>query len=177
MTKEMYGEELMQAIVKAYKSGGKVLICGNGGLAAEAEHFAAEMMGKFAFDVFIPCLALTTNTSLITALANDIGFKEVFAHQVRTLGKKGDVLIAMTTTRSKNVVKAAGVGMELGLVVAVICGMRSLACDAHYFYMMHSKETAAVQNEIVTFLHYLAYNCKRRLKSKKACKTSIGKRQ
>lgn len=156
----------MQAIVNAYQSGGKVLICGNGGLAAESEHFAAEMVGRFGKDVYIPCFALTANTSLITALANDIGFEEVFAHQVRTLGKKGDVLIAMTTSQSADIMEAIEAGGEMGLFVAVICGQKSVItslCDT-VTYRMQGEETAAIQNDILSFLHYLAYNCKRRLK-------------
>jgi phosphoheptose isomerase len=166
MSKDILGEDLMQAIVNVYKSGGKVLICGNGGLAAESEHFAAEMMGKFGKDVYIPCFALTANTSLITGLGNDIGFEEIFAHQVRTLGKKGDVLIAMTTSASPNIMRALKAAREAGLVSAVICGQKigsPTKSDADYVYRMHAEETATVQSEILSFLHYLAYNCKRRL--------------
>lgn len=167
--KRIFGEELIEAIVATHKRGGKVLICGNGGLAASSEHFAAELVGKFAFDVYVPCIALTANTSLITALANDIGFDEVFAHQVRTLGKKGDVLIAMTTSRptsshSANIVKAVEAARQNGLVVAVICGEKSGEFDADYIFRMHGEETAAVQNDVLSFLHYISYNCKRRLK-------------
>jgi D-sedoheptulose 7-phosphate isomerase len=83
-----------------------IFIAGNGGLAAESEHFAAELMGKFAFDVYIPCIALTSNSALITALANDIGFENVFSHQLEVLGKEGDTFIGMTTSHSVNILKA-----------------------------------------------------------------------
>ena len=69
---------LPRMIAKCYQKGGKVLICGNGGLAAESEHFAAELMGKYGRDVYIPCIALTSNSSLTTAISNDMGFENVF---------------------------------------------------------------------------------------------------
>ena len=93
-------------IINAIKTGHKIMIAGNGGLAAESEHFAAELMGKFAYDVYVPCIALTTNSSLITALANDIGYENVFSHQVSYLGKSGDIFIGMTTSHSPNILMA-----------------------------------------------------------------------
>ena len=164
MTKTKLGEELVEAIVEAHRKGGKVLIAGNGGLCAIGEHFSAELMGKFAFEVFIPCIALTGNTSLLTALANDLGFEEVFAHQVRVLGRPGDVLIAMTTSASLNIVKAIMAGNELGLTTALLCGQGSPDMAANQTYRMNCEDAvAAVQQEIMSFLHYVAHNCKRSL--------------
>ncbi len=162
--KRIYGDELMDAIANAHKKGRKVLICGNGGLASESEHFAAELMGKFAFDIYVPCIALTSNSALITALSNDIGFEEVFSSQVKVLGKKGDVFIGMTSSNSANIVNALKAAKEKGLITVVICGEKSGEFDADYTFRMHGQETEAMQNDTVTFLHYLAYNCKRRLK-------------
>jgi len=162
--REMYGEELIETIVEAHRKGGKVLIAGNGGLCAIGEHFSAELMGKFAFEVYVPCIALTANTSLLTALANDIGFEEVFAHQVRVLGRPGDVLIAMTTSASLNIVKAIMAGNELGLTTTLLCGPGSPDMAANQTYRTKCEDAvAAVQEEIIQFLHYLSYNCKRRL--------------
>ena len=73
---------LANEIARCYYAGGKVLICGNGGLAAEAEHFTAELMGKFSKDVYIPCIALTCPSALITAISNDVSFADVFAHNI-----------------------------------------------------------------------------------------------
>lgn len=160
----MAKQNLIDTIVKCHKNGGKILICGNGGLAAESEHFAAELVGKFAFDVYVPCYALTTNTSLITALANDIGFENVFAHQVRTLGRKGDVLIAMTTSRSPNIVKALEVANEQGLVTVVVCGIDSGEFGADFAFTMQGEGTATIQENAIKFLHQLAYDVKRGLK-------------
>jgi len=76
-----------------------LFIIGNGGLAAEASHFAAELMGKFGYDVYLPCFSLSNNEALVTALANDIGFENVYSHQLEILGEKGDTLIVLTTSK------------------------------------------------------------------------------
>ena len=162
--KELYAEELIEAIVNAYKTGNKVLVCGNGGLCAASEHFAAELMGKFAFDVHIPCIALTANTSLITALANDFGFEEIFAYQVRVLGKPDDVLIAMTTSASRNIIKAIEVGNEMKMTTVALCSKASPNLGAKQTWGFGEIDTARIQQEILSFLHFVAYNCKRRLK-------------
>jgi len=127
----------------------KVLICGNGGLAAEAEHFAAELMGKFHKDVYIPCIALTSNTSLLTALANDIGFENVFAHQVEVLGEPGDLLIGLTTTASKNVLQA--------IKAAKAKGMATILWDGK---ALKGEGVAAKQEFALSALHNLAREMK-----------------
>lgn len=154
---------MIDAITNAIKSGNKILICGNGGLAAESEHFAAEMMGKFAFDVYIPCIALTTNSSLTTAISNDMGFEEVFAHQVRSLGKKGDILIGMTTSVSKNILNALGVGKEMGLYTICFCGYGSEPQERVSCYTVRARDktnTQTIQECILKSLHELAYEVK-----------------
>ncbi|HEV7498952.1 MAG TPA: SIS domain-containing protein, partial [Vicinamibacteria bacterium] len=95
-------------IAAALVAGGKVLVFGNGGSAADAQHFAAELMGRYARDrPAWPALALTTDTSLLTAVANDFGFESVFRRQVEGLGRPGDVAIGISTSgRSPNVVQA-----------------------------------------------------------------------
>lgn len=154
---------MIEAIVEAIKNGNKILICGNGGLAAESEHFAAEMMGKFAFDVYIPCIALTTNSSLTTAISNDMGFDEVFAHQVRGLGKKGDILIGMTTSNSKNILNALRVGKEMGLYTICFCGygcepIERVSCFTER--ASNKTDTQSIQEDILHSLHELAYEVK-----------------
>src|SRR3990167_3683156 len=94
-----------------------IYICGNGGLAAEAEHFAAELTGTFAFPVYIPCVALTANTSQLTALANDIGYENVFAHLINVQGKPGDTFIGLTTSHALNILKAAKIARKKGMQV------------------------------------------------------------
>ena len=140
---------LAKIIAYCYKSGGKVLICGNGGLAAEAEHFAGELMGKFGREVFIPCIALTPNSALITAISNDMGFEEVFAHQVRVLGNRGDVLIAMTTSKSVNIIKAVRAGVEKGMIT-ILLNKANLG----------GNDVAEIQENALKLLHRVAREAK-----------------
>lgn len=163
MGKTKYNNGLAGAIAEAHRKGCKVLIGGCGGLAACAEHFAGEAVGKYAFDVYFPCISLTTNTSLLTALANDIGFENVFAHQIKIMGNTGDVLIAMTTSRSPIVVKAIEQAGKQGLVVAVICGNKSGEFDMDYVYRMKGEGTAEIQDRTMEFLHTIAYEVKKRI--------------
>ena len=99
-----------QLIAEAFRSGGKVLLCGNGGSAADCQHMAAEFVNRLTKDVErpgLPAIALTTDTSFLTAFANDFAFEGVFERQVQTLGKPGDVLIGISTSgNSANVVRA-----------------------------------------------------------------------
>jgi D-sedoheptulose 7-phosphate isomerase len=100
--------QALNCIVEALAAGHKLILCGNGGSAAAAQHLAAEFMGRFRIDRRpIPAVALTADTSLLTALANDYGFDDVFARQVRGLGAVGDVLIAFSTSGSSANVNAA----------------------------------------------------------------------
>lgn len=101
-------EELATAIVKAFKNGNKVLLCGNGGSAADAQHIAAEFSGRFYTDRDpLPSEALHTNTSYITAVANDYGYDVVYSRAVKGMGKPGDVLIGLSTSgNSVNIINA-----------------------------------------------------------------------
>ena len=127
-----------------------IFIAGNGGLAAESEHFAAELMGKFAFDVYIPCIALTANSSLVTALANDIGFENVFSHQLEVMGKPGDTFIGMTTSHSKNIIQAAIAAEGKGMEVILLDGDK-----------LPGDNVASKQESALKFLHKLAYDMKK----------------
>lgn len=100
--------EASQAILDCLKNNGKVFFCGNGGSAADAQHLAAELLGKFYIDREpLPAIALTTNTSVLTAVGNDYNYDEIFIRQLKGLGKPGDVLVGISTSgNSKNVVKA-----------------------------------------------------------------------
>lgn len=106
------------------EGGGKILVCGNGGSAADAQHFAAELSGRFFRDrPALAALALTTDTSALTAIANDLGYDEVFARQVEALGRSGDVLIALSTSgNSQNVLRAVDRAREQGLTVIGLSG-------------------------------------------------------
>jgi D-sedoheptulose 7-phosphate isomerase len=112
------------AIVAAVKAGRKVLSCGNGGSAADSQHFAAEFVGRFERErPGMPAISLTVDTSALTAIANDYDFDRVFAKQVEALGMPGDVLLGISTSgNSKNVVKAMEVAQSKGLVVIALTG-------------------------------------------------------
>lgn len=106
-----------QVLLASLKSGHKVLICGNGGSAADAQHFAAELTGRFETQRrALPAIALTTDTSAITAIGNDYGFDNIFSRQVEALGSEGDCLIAISTSgHSKNVIRAVTAAKAKGL--------------------------------------------------------------
>ncbi len=108
----------------ALKSGGKVIFCGNGGSAADSQHLAAELMGRFLMDRDpLPALALTVDTSALTAIGNDYGYEQVFARQLRGIGQRGDVLVGLSTSgTSKNVVKAFEVASELRISCIALTG-------------------------------------------------------
>ncbi len=117
-------EAAAQRIAQALAEGSKVLLCGNGGSAADAQHIAAELVGRFLKERrALPALALNTNTSIVSAIGNDYGFAEVFARQVAALGQAGDVLVAISTSgNSPNVLRAAETAQEKGLVVIGLTG-------------------------------------------------------
>ena len=147
-------------IVRAYKSGNKILICGNGGLCAESSHFAAEMVGKYGMNVYLPAIALNDST-LMTAISNDFSFNSVFSHQVKVFGNKGDILIAMTTSQSANILDVLATGKEKQMITAAISSINSDKLFAHYQFRMYGNDTAEVQNEIIKFLHKISFEVKR----------------
>ena len=115
---------LADACVKALRAGGKVLFCGNGGSAADAQHLAGEFISRFNYDRSpLAGIALTTDTSILTAIGNDYGYEKVFERQVLGLGRPGDVLVGLSTSgKSRNVLLALEAGRRMGLVTAGITG-------------------------------------------------------
>jgi D-sedoheptulose 7-phosphate isomerase len=141
--------DVAQTIELSLRGGGKLLIAGNGGSAADAQHLAAEFMGRYVVDRRpLAALALTTDTSALTAIGNDYGFDQVFERQVRGLGRPGDVFLGISTSgRSPNVLRALAAARDLGLVTvgfsgAADTGMRALC---RHFLAVASQETAIVQ--------------------------------
>ena len=116
--------EIVNQIIKCYENGGKVLFCGNGGSAADAQHMAAELSGRFYFDRYpLFAEALHVNTSYITAVANDYGYEEVYARLVMAMGRKNDVLIGLSTSgNSINIVKAFKEANSLGMITVALTG-------------------------------------------------------
>lgn len=115
---------LAEAAISTLRAGGKLLICGNGGSAADSQHIATEMTVRFEKTRrALPAIALTTDTSAISAAANDFGYEHVFSRQVEALGRKGDLLIGITTSgTSPNVIAALHAARQLGLVTACLTG-------------------------------------------------------
>ncbi|WP_084644049.1 D-sedoheptulose-7-phosphate isomerase [Ferrimonas futtsuensis] len=111
-------------IVEAYNNGNKVLLAGNGGSAADAQHIAAEFVSRFFYDrPGLPALALTTDTSMLTAIGNDYGYDKLFARQLQAQSRPGDVFIGISTSgNSKNVVAAMELSEELGVTSVILCG-------------------------------------------------------
>jgi len=112
------------AITKALKQGGRLYICGNGGSAADAQHIASELIGRFQRErKALPVIALTTDTSAITSISNDYGYESIFARQVEALVKEGDILWAISTSgTSPNVIAAAELAKEKGATVLAFTG-------------------------------------------------------
>lgn len=112
-------------IVDALHKGGKLLLCGNGGSAADCQHIAAELTGRFSKHPRpgLPAISLTTDTSALTAIANDFGYEQIFARQIEALGHPGDVLIAISTSgKSANVLRACERARAQGLLIIALCG-------------------------------------------------------
>ena len=116
--------EAVQIVAECLRNGGKVLLCGNGGSAADAQHIAGELVGRFKLErPAYHAVALTTDTSILTAVANDYGFDQVFARQVEGLGRQGDVLIGYSTSgNSANVVKAIEKAKAIGMKAIGLTG-------------------------------------------------------
>ena len=156
-------------IAQTLRAGSKLLIAGNGGSAADAQHVAAEFLSRFGFDRNpLPAIALTTDTSVLTAIGNDYGFERVFERQVRGLGRKGDAFIAISTSgRSPNVLAALAAAREIGMTTIGFCGSdgKMLAlCDL--ILAVPSEETALIQQMHITALHAICGIVERELFAK-----------
>jgi len=113
-----------QSIIQSIQSGGKVMFCGNGGSAADSQHLAAELIGRYRKDrKALPGLALTTDSSSITAVANDYSYKEIFSRQIEGIGKENDVLYAISTSgKSENIIEAINVAKKLKIKTIGVTG-------------------------------------------------------
>jgi D-sedoheptulose 7-phosphate isomerase len=144
-------------IGQTLRDGGKVMIAGNGGSAADAQHIAAELIGRFGFDrAPLAAIALTTDTSALTAIGNDYGFERIFERQVRGLGRKGDVFIGLSTSgRSPNVIAAFAAARELGIWTVGFTGTKgsSMGALCDLALIAPSEETALIQQLHLTAAH------------------------
>ncbi|MCB1769389.1 MAG: phosphoheptose isomerase [Candidatus Competibacteraceae bacterium] len=126
-TLETMGPRIAQAaerLAEGLRQGHKILVCGNGGSAADAQHFAAELVNRFEMErPGLAAIALTTDSSALTSIANDYAFEQVFARQVRALGRPGDLLLAISTSgHSPNVLAAMTAARELGMITVALTG-------------------------------------------------------
>ena len=154
--------QAVAAIVGCITGGGKVLACGNGGSAADAQHFAAEFVGRFERErPGLAAIALTTDTSIITAIGNDYSFEAIFAKQIEALGAPGDVLIALSTSgNSANVVAAVHAAHAKEMSVVALTGrgggnVRELLLDTDVHICVPHERTARIQEVHILSLHCL----------------------
>uniref|UniRef100_A0A7V6CED2 Phosphoheptose isomerase n=1 Tax=Thermodesulfobacterium geofontis TaxID=1295609 RepID=A0A7V6CED2_9BACT len=157
---ELETEKIIEVVLLAKKvisKNGKILIFGNGGSAADAQHLAAELVNRFKKErAPLPAIALTTDTSILTAVANDYDFSQIFSKQILALGKKGDIALGISTSgKSSNVISALKVAKEIGLYTVGLSGgdggLMKDVCD--YLILVPSFETPRIQEGHLLFLH------------------------
>ncbi|AEF95810.1 D-sedoheptulose 7-phosphate isomerase [Methanotorris igneus] len=157
----------IEIIAEVLKNGNKILICGNGGSAADAQHFAAEIVGRFKLErKGLPAIALTTDTSILTAIGNDYGFEMIFERQVEALGKKGDVLVGISTSgNSKNVIRAVNKAKEMGIYTIGLLGKGGgkLKDIVDLALVVPSNDTARIQECHLTIYHVICEEVEKRL--------------
>lgn len=149
-----------QISVDTLMNGGKILACGNGGSAADAQHFAAELVGRFERErMELPAIALTTDTSILTAVGNDYSFDEIFAKQIRALGRENDLLLAISTSgNSKNVLNAIDAAKQKKMQVIAFTGKdggkiaQTLSNDDVLLNVPHQR-TARIQEVHILMIH------------------------
>jgi len=156
-----------EAIANCFKAGGKVLLAGNGGSAGDAQHIAGEFLSRLNFDRNpLAAIALTVDTSVLTAIGNDYGYERVFERQVHGLGKPGDVFVGISTSgRSPNILRALRKARELGLVTVGFCGARKGEmpdlCDIAL--CAQSESTPLIQQVHITSAHIICGEVEKRL--------------
>jgi len=155
--------EAIDLVSTALINGNKILACGNGGSAADAQHFAAELMGRFEMERNpFPAVSLTTDTSILTAVANDYDYDQVFARQVQGLGRRGDILLAITTSgNSDNVLSAVQTAQNMGMQIVALTGREGgelahmiRASDCH-ICVPHDR-TARIQEVHTLIIHCIS---------------------
>ncbi len=148
-----------EMVVKSFKAGGKLMLVGNGGSAADSQHIAAEFINRFEIErPPLPALALTTDSSDLTSIGNDYSFDQIFSKQVRALGRKGDVLLAISTSgNSANVMKAVETARSMGIKTVALTGKDGgkLAGVADLLLNVEAKKTARIQEVHITICHIL----------------------
>jgi D-sedoheptulose 7-phosphate isomerase len=161
--------EVADAMTKALLAGRKILLCGNGGSAADAQHIAAELLSRFEVErAPLPAIALTTDSSVVTAIANDYGYDHVFERQVRGLGVKGDVLIAISTSgKSPSILRALDAARAGGVIAIGFTGAKGGDMPARCDVVLRapSDKTAIIQQIHITAAHIICGLVERRCKA------------
>lgn len=152
-------DEVADFIVGAFKRGNKVLLFGNGGSAADSQHIAAEFVNRFKIErPPLPAIALTTDTSILTSIGNDYDFSEIFSKQIKALGVKGDIAVAISTSgRSPNITKALEVARKLGITTVLLTGGDGGPAleKADHAFVVPSKNTPRIQEVHIALGHVL----------------------
>lgn len=151
--------EVAQACVEVYRKGKKILIAGNGGSAADAQHFAAELVGRYGFDrPSLPSIALTTDSSNLTAIGNDYGYEYVFSRQLEGLGQEGDLFIGISTSgNSQNVINAFISAKDRGITTVALVGRDGgkMAAMGDYAIVVPSNATPRIQESHLLIEHMI----------------------
>lgn len=150
----------VELIAKAFRAGNKLLLCGNGGSAADCQHLASEFVNRLTKNLErppLPAIALTTDTSFLTSYANDYEYEGVFARQVQALGKAGDVLIGISTSgKSPNILRAVEIAREMGLQTIALMGVHGqLAGAVHVTIAVPSSDTQYIQESHLAIEHLI----------------------
>jgi D-sedoheptulose 7-phosphate isomerase len=152
--------QAIELMFNALSNGNKILACGNGGSAGDSQHFAAELVGRFERERFpLPAIALTTDTSIITAVGNDYSFREIFSKQVQAFGQAGDILLAISTSgNSGNVLAAAEAALEREMRIVALTGkdggqLAKMLTDADVHINVPHSRTARIQEVHLVAIH------------------------
>ncbi len=158
-------EEAVRALTSCVKNGNKIFVFGNGGSAAEAQHFAAEMVNRFLKDRrSIPAIALSADAACLTAIGNDRSFDAVFARQIEALGRTGDAVLALTTSgTSANIIKGLQAAKTQGMTTIALTGEKSLEGTADYLLDVPSRSTPRIQEAHLVLLHLMAEEIEKNL--------------
>ncbi len=153
-------EKIAEVMIAALRSGHKLLLCGNGGSAADSQHIAAEFIGRFKRErQSLAAIALTTDTSILTAIGNDYSYEQIFSRQVEGLGAKGDILIALSTSgNSKNVLEAVKAAKARGIFTVGFTGLGggALKSSVDLCFQAQADYTPHIQEVHITALHALS---------------------
>jgi len=152
-------QQIAEGLISLLEQGNKILICGNGGSASDALHFAAELVGRFEKNrIALPAIALNSDVASITAISNDFGYETVFERQVEALGRRGDALIGISTSgNSKNVIKAMQIAKKQGLQRIGLLGRAGgkLRDEVDIALVVKEEATARIQEIHITIIHVL----------------------